>query len=136
MPEIAKLSRPRVEGLVRRQRLFARLDEITDKAAAWISGPPGAGNTSLSASWIEARGAVLREALSEAPAGVSTIVISRTEPPPELARARANRRLVELGWDELRLNLEEAQGLAAATGTAGAHEVEALVARCDGWAAG
>lgn len=220
MAAIAKLSQPRVEGVIQRQRLFARLDEITGGACAWIAGPPGSGKTSLTSSWLEARGlkalwyqvdsgdediasffhylgmaaaeagligkgelpaftaghladlgafarrwfralwqhaprpiafvlddyqevsaaaglhAVIREALAEAPQDVRVVVVSRSEPPAELARVRANRRLVEVGWEELRLTVEEAGGLAQAAGASGRTDVGALVLRCDGWAAG
>ncbi len=52
---IAKLIRPSAGELLRRERLFAALDEARKRKAAWISGPGGAGKTSLAASWIEAR---------------------------------------------------------------------------------
>ena len=52
---IAKLIRPSAGELLRRERLFAALDEARRRKAAWISGPGGAGKTSLAASWIEAR---------------------------------------------------------------------------------
>jgi LuxR family transcriptional regulator, maltose regulon positive regulatory protein len=52
---IAKLIRPSAGELLRRERLLATLDEARKRKAVWLSGPGGAGKTSLAASWIEAR---------------------------------------------------------------------------------
>ena len=49
-----KLSRPSAAGLVARERLFGLIDRFR-RPIIWIDGPPGAGKTSLVASWIEAR---------------------------------------------------------------------------------
>jgi len=55
-PSIAKLTRPRLHGAVARERLFARLDETRQgHAAICVVGPPGAGKTTLVASWLNAR---------------------------------------------------------------------------------
>ncbi|WP_242335738.1 MULTISPECIES: P-loop NTPase family protein [Anaeromyxobacter] len=53
MASLAKISRPRLPAVVPRARLFARLDEA--RAATWIAGPPGAGKTTLAASYVTAR---------------------------------------------------------------------------------
>jgi LuxR family transcriptional regulator, maltose regulon positive regulatory protein len=57
MPEarFAKFARPGTDGLLRRDRLFARLDAANGRPLVWISGPPGTGKTSLASSWIEER---------------------------------------------------------------------------------
>ncbi len=53
---LAKLSRPRLHRPVPRERLFAQLDAARrERAAICVTGPPGAGKTTLVASWLEAR---------------------------------------------------------------------------------
>lgn len=55
-PRLAKLSRPRLHNAVVRERLFAKLDEVRSTPAIFVVGPPGAGKTTLVASWLDARG--------------------------------------------------------------------------------
>ncbi|HEU5284619.1 MAG TPA: BTAD domain-containing putative transcriptional regulator [Burkholderiales bacterium] len=52
---LAKLSRPRLYSAVARARLFQRLDEAREHAAIWVCGPPGAGKTTLVASYVSER---------------------------------------------------------------------------------
>jgi ATP/maltotriose-dependent transcriptional regulator MalT/DNA-binding SARP family transcriptional activator len=54
-PRLAKLTRPRAEGLLRRERLFAVLDKARRRPVLWIAAPPGAGKTSLVSSYLDAR---------------------------------------------------------------------------------
>jgi ATP/maltotriose-dependent transcriptional regulator MalT len=57
VPQFAKLTRPRLHNAVARERLFALLDEAREhKPAICVVGPPGAGKTTLVASWLDARG--------------------------------------------------------------------------------
>ena len=52
---LAKLSRPRLFGVIQRERLFALLDENRGRLLVWLSGPPGAGKTTLVATYLESR---------------------------------------------------------------------------------
>jgi LuxR family transcriptional regulator, maltose regulon positive regulatory protein len=52
----AKTTRPTIGSAVEREGLFARLDAPPGRTVAWISGPPGAGKTTLAASYVRARG--------------------------------------------------------------------------------
>jgi len=55
-PKLAKLTRPRLFDAVRRDRLFRLMDEgARSRRVTWIESPPGAGKTTLVASYLEAR---------------------------------------------------------------------------------
>jgi len=47
---LGKTTRPSVSGVLPRKRLFALLDA---PEAAWVTGPPGCGKTTLAASWLD-----------------------------------------------------------------------------------
>ena len=53
---LAKLARPRLHEAVERDRLFARLDRARGRRAAiCVVGPPGAGKTTVVATWLDSR---------------------------------------------------------------------------------
>ena len=52
---LIKLSRPRLFDAVPRPRLYAALDELQRHPLVWMCGPPGAGKTTLAASYLESR---------------------------------------------------------------------------------
>ena len=55
-PALAKLTRPKLYDALPRPRLFALLDEAVTRPIVWVCAPPGAGKTTLVASYLEARG--------------------------------------------------------------------------------
>lgn len=54
-PALAKLTRPRLHAAVARARLFQLLDLRREHPVVWIAGPPGAGKTTLVASYVSER---------------------------------------------------------------------------------
>jgi LuxR family transcriptional regulator, maltose regulon positive regulatory protein len=51
----AKVSPPKLSGILARKRLFNLLDEGREKPVIWVSGQPGAGKTALVASYLETK---------------------------------------------------------------------------------
>jgi LuxR family transcriptional regulator, maltose regulon positive regulatory protein len=81
--------------------------------------------------------AVLRDGIEALPAGFITVVLSRTDPPAEMARLRMNDRLLLLGWDEVRLTLDEVEGIQKLIcGDRPVSSGEDFYQRTQGWAGG
>lgn len=53
---LVKLSRPRLAGILTRERLLQKLDEARPRPVTWVMGPAGSGKTTLVSSYLEARG--------------------------------------------------------------------------------
>ncbi|MCW5622215.1 MAG: hypothetical protein KIS79_14000, partial [Burkholderiales bacterium] len=79
---------------------------------------------------------LLALALSEVPEGVHVFVISRSPPPPQMARLHANGVLTVVPWEELRLRQPESRAIALARGITDALTIATLHERADGWVAG
>lgn len=79
---------------------------------------------------------IVRSSMLEAPAGVNVIVASREEPPAAFARLATSRQLDTLGWEDLRLDADEASAIAALQGVHDAQHAARLLESSGGWAAG
>ena len=81
---------------------------------------------------------MIREAAGQVPPDGRILILSRTGPPPALARLAVNRRIHRVGWTDLRLTVQEIGLLARdACGTRLARNAaQALQERTDGWVAG
>ena len=55
-PQLPKITRPGISGVLRRERLFRQLDKSRKQPVIWIAGPAGSGKTTLVSSYLEARG--------------------------------------------------------------------------------
>jgi ATP/maltotriose-dependent transcriptional regulator MalT/DNA-binding SARP family transcriptional activator len=81
---------------------------------------------------------VILNGLSRIPEKMNVILVSRTNPPPVLIRLQANNLLTILGWDDLRLTLEESVGIVRLRSKQklSRETVKHLNESTDGWAAG
>ncbi len=76
-------------------------------------------------------------AMNEIPDEGRVFVLSRNDPPARFAALRARDRLAVIGWNDLRLSLEECRGIAEARNLSlSDEELEHLYARTQGWIAG
>jgi ATP/maltotriose-dependent transcriptional regulator MalT/DNA-binding SARP family transcriptional activator len=203
---------------MRRERLFAELDEARQRPLIWITSPPGAGKTTLVSGYLENRRVrslwyqfdagdgdlatffhylalaapagkrdealpqflpghradlsgfcrlffralysrasapvilafdnyhelgehsalhdLLEQIVAEVPEDHSIVVLSRAEPPRELAPLRLNARLASLSWSQLRFSLEETRALARMHGPVDETSALRIHRLADGWAAG
>jgi len=80
---------------------------------------------------------IVLKAISELPSGGFVACLSRGDPPPALARLRANRAIRALGWDQLRLTRDETRDIVGLRHPRLSDaDLEELYARTEGWAAG
>ena len=81
---------------------------------------------------------LLGQGLEHLPEGLTVFLVSRTQPPPVLARLRAHDQMALLQWEDLRLTAEETREIAALRLNTGLDPVMVrdLHTKADGWAAG
>ncbi len=218
---ITKITRPNISGVLQRERLFTLLDKGRDYPVTWITGPGGAGKTTLAAGYLDARGlqclwyqmdegdadiatffhymgiaaqkssekrqkplpaltpeylaslpvftrryfealcgrlkspfTIVLDNYQEAPAGsgfhdmlingleavpegINVTILSRSEPPPQFARMRANNRVNVIGWEDLRLSLDEFREIVRMNNvSASDRAISRLHEKTEGWASG
>lgn len=51
-PPLSKITRPRIGGVLQRERLFRLLDEAGSCSVTWISAPAGSGKTTLAGTYL------------------------------------------------------------------------------------
>jgi pentatricopeptide repeat protein len=81
---------------------------------------------------------IISRGFSILPQGVSAVVISREDAPPAFSRMLANRKMLPIGWDKVRLTLEETAGIVRLQkgGSISKRMTQRLHEAADGWAAG
>ena len=82
---------------------------------------------------------ILQHALEEISPGVWIVLVSRTQPPQEFARLRANNVMEQLDWEDLRLDETEHRALIATIldkRLPSAEQIQAIFQRTHGWVTG
>jgi ATP/maltotriose-dependent transcriptional regulator MalT/DNA-binding SARP family transcriptional activator len=81
---------------------------------------------------------MISDGVSTIPDGMNVIIISRHDIPPALSRLHANALIKMLGWDDLRLRLEESDGIVRlrSEGKTPKEMIRRLHDATDGWAVG
>ncbi len=81
---------------------------------------------------------IIRIGLSAFPENISTVIISRSEPPAAFAAIDAGNKLHVIGWDDLKLTPEESRGIARFqdVGRSQSKLYEWLHEKAEGWVAG
>lgn len=79
---------------------------------------------------------VLREFIQECPRGINLFLISRNREPVSFSKLIANQDVGLVGWDEIQLTREETEAVATAVGRTPYSNIQNMVSRTDGWAAG
>jgi len=80
---------------------------------------------------------VLQQALIELPDDGHVMVLSRNDPPAAFASLRARGKIELIGWNDLRLTLQECRGIAEVRGVPlSGEQLELIHGRTQGWAAG
>ena len=84
----------------------------------------------------EAALSALRALVQHAPASTTLTLIGRTAPPLDLARRRLQGDVLEVGTEELKLSVAEAESALGSVGGPAGATAALVVDRCEGWAAG
>jgi ATP/maltotriose-dependent transcriptional regulator MalT/DNA-binding SARP family transcriptional activator len=81
---------------------------------------------------------VIRKGVSAIPEGINLIMLSRSGPPANLTRARANNRLKTIGWQELRLDRDETRRMVDlfSSKAYSDRDTHLIHEKVDGWLAG
>jgi DNA-binding SARP family transcriptional activator len=79
---------------------------------------------------------VIAHALDQLPLGIGAILVSRSAPAPELARAQAGGTLTSVEWPDLKLSLDETALICHGRAVTDPALIGSLHQHSDGWAAG